>query len=90
MTIYELKNNLISMGYDDIIIFENPSYASAFIGITTDNRCVYDYNLMIKKLMTVDKMTSVEAIDFTEYNTMRSLPYYENSPIVINLLEDLL
>ena len=70
-------------GYEDVLIFENPSYDDAFIGVSEDNRAVYDYDKMVLYLMDKDKMTAEDAVDFISYNTIRSLPYYENSPIIV-------
>lgn len=72
-----------SSGYEDIVIFENPSYDSAFIGISNNDRAVYDYDLMIEYLVNIDGMSEEEAADFISYNTIRSLSYVENSPIVV-------
>lgn len=70
-------------GYEDVLIFENPSYDSAFIGVSEDNRAVYDYDKMVLFLMDKEGMTSEDAVDFISYNTIRSLPYYKGSPIVV-------
>lgn len=70
--------------YEDVLIFSNPDYASAFIGISDDNRAVYDYDKMIEYLMDKDGMTDIEAIEFIEYNTVRAMPYYgEDAPIIV-------
>lgn len=71
------------MGYEDSVIFENPDYDSAIIGISEDNRIIYDYDKMIDFLVTKDNMSIKEAADFISYNTIRSLPYIENSPIIM-------
>lgn len=84
------RNNrelLNEMGYEDAIIFENPHYDSAIIGVTSNERVVYDYDKMVKFLMDEDGMTEEDAIDFIEYNTIRALPYYPDGPIVIHPLE---
>lgn len=31
------KDLLLDLGYDDVIIFDNPSYEGALIGVTWDN-----------------------------------------------------
>ena len=69
--------------YESSVIFENPSYDSAIIGISEDERVIYDYDKMIKHLVTEDDMTIEEASDFISYNTIRSLPYVENHPIIM-------
>ena len=74
---------LCDMGYESSVIFENPSYDSVIIGISEDERVIYDYDKMIKYLVTKDDMTIEEASDFISYNTIRSLPYVENHPIIM-------
>ena len=74
---------------DEIVVFENYSYATAFIGVTEDNRAVYDFNKMIEFLLnTGDFKTETEAIEWIECNTIRSLGYVDNAPIIVNILED--
>ena len=78
----QLREDLLSLGYDGVVIFENPSYVDAFIGVTINNQAVYDFDKMVGCLMEEDSMTEEEAIEFIEYNTVRSLPYYDNAPII--------
>ena len=85
----ELKKLLVENGYENVVLFENPDYASAFVGVTTDDVAVYDYEKMIANLMG-EGMNEEDAADFISYNTIRSLPYYENSPIILIGLEHLL
>lgn len=84
----DVKKLIEDYGYEDVLIFSNPSYASAFIGVSDDNRAIYDYGLMVEHLMIEEGWSDTEAIEFIEQNTLRSLPYYENSPIVMYRLED--
>ena len=81
-----MKNKDIPMdqGFENFIIFENPDYDSAIIGITENNQVVYDYEKMIEYLMQEDDMDYEEAVDFISYNTIRSLPYAgEGAPIIM-------
>lgn len=81
-----MKNReiLCDMGYDESIVFENPDYDSAIVGISDDGRVIYDYDLMIAHLMDVDDMTEMDAADFIDYNTVRSIPYAGGpAPIVM-------
>ena len=82
----DVKELITDYEYDDVIILSNPDYASAFIGISEDNRAVYDYDKMVKYLVDKDGMTDIEAIEFIEFNTIRALPYYENAPIIMHNL----
>lgn len=86
-TLEDVKNLIEEYEYDDVVVFDNPSYASAFIGISNDNRAIYDYNKMVEFLMEEEDFGEIEAIEFIEFNSIRSLPYYENSPIIMYLLE---
>lgn len=77
------KDLLLDNGYENILVFSNPSYDSALIGVSDDNRAVYDFNLMVEFLMEIDHMDETDAIEFIEYNSIRALPYYEIHPIVV-------
>ena len=80
----DVREAIEDCGYEDVIIFSNPSYASAFIGISEDNRAVYDYDKMIEFLVEEDNMTMIDAIEFISYNTIRALPYYGgDTPIIM-------
>ena len=80
------RDLLLDMGYDEVIIFDNPSYEGALIGVTWDNQAVYDYNLMIKSLIEKDKMTEEEAADFISYNASYRLG--DEYPIIMNSIKN--
>lgn len=69
---------------DPIVVFDNLDYDSALIGITEDNRAIYDYDLMIKYLMDTQGWDETESIEWIEYNTLRALPYVQGSPIIMH------
>ena len=78
------KEILVDMGYEHSIIFTNPDYDDAIIGISHDDRVIYDYDKMIAHLMDHEDMTDEEATDYISYNTIRSIPYAgEYAPIVM-------
>ena len=75
---------LLDAGYEDVVIFRSYSYDDALIGVTEDNRAVYDFDKMVTWLMEEEGMSQDEAIDWIEYNTMRALPYEGNkAPIIM-------
>ena len=84
----DVENLIEEYGYENVMIFDNPCYASAFIGISEDNRAVYDFDAMVEFLMEEEDFDEIEAIEFIEYNSIRALPYYENSPIIMHRLYD--
>ena len=75
---------------ENSIVFENPDYDSAIIGYDdVSHRIIYDYELMVESLMNEAHLTYEDAVDFIEYNTIRSLPYLgENAPIVMRSIVD--
>lgn len=75
------------------ILFENPDYFTAIIGVDLNTGSViYDYNKMIEFLMETDDMDRIEAIEFIEYNTVRSIPYFDGGvkPTINYSIEDMI
>ncbi len=66
---------LLEDGYEDVVIFADYSYDDALIGVTSDNRAVYDYEKMVLWLPKTEGWSEDEAIEWIEYNTFRALPY---------------
>lgn len=88
-TVEELKQYLCDRGFEESIVFEDPDYCDAAIGVTTDGRVVYDYGLMAESLMAEDGMTYEDALEIIDYNTVRALPYIgDNAPIVMYGIEE--
>ena len=86
MTRKLLKELMESMGYEDSIIFEKPSYLDAIVGFSDTGQVIYDYDLMVESLMKKEGMDMEEASEFIDYNTVRALPYCspsEKRPIIL-------
>jgi len=80
----DAKERITNAGYEDVIVFDNYSYDDALIGISEDNRAIYDYNKMVEWLMKEESFTEEEAIEWIDYNTIRALPYFgEGAPIIM-------
>ena len=79
------RERIENEGFEDVIIFDNPSYDDALIGVTTDNRAVYDYDKMIEWLVTKENMDYEEAADFVCWND--SFYYGEGYPLIIFSLD---
>lgn len=83
----ELIKRINDSGFENISFFDGPNmdFISAIIGMDENSgRIVYDYDLMIEYLMNGDNgMEYEDAIQWIDYNTLRSLPYFQNSPIVL-------
>lgn len=83
-----IEELLLYNGCEGAIYFTNPSFGDAIIGVTDDNRVVYDYDLMVESLMKEDDISAEDAIDFIDYNTIRALSYMgEYHPIIVYSLK---
>ena len=60
MTVEEI---LIDNDYEGIMTFAGPDYEDALIGVSDDNRAIYDFDLMVESLVDHDDMTYEEAIE---------------------------
>ena len=59
-------------------------FDKCIIGATYDNnKAIYDADQVIETFMLINDWDFDEAIEWFDYNTLRSLPYYEDSPIFI-------
>lgn len=88
MNLKELQDYLVEREMPETVVLTGPDYASAVVGISGDGRLIYDYQLMVQWFMDANEATEDEAIDFIEYNTIRSLPYMgEKAPIILHKLE---
>lgn len=75
---------LLNAGCEGVVILSNYSYDEALIGVTEDNRAVYDYDLMVEWLCREENLSPDEAIEWIDYNTIRALPYFgDKAPIII-------
>ena len=76
-------------GYDDVVLLDNYSYDDALVGVTEDGRAVYDFDKMVIWLVDKEGFTEEEAIEWIEYNTIRSLPYGgPDAPVVMYPLHE--
>lgn len=70
-------------GYEDVVIYKNPDYNGALIGVTDNNIAIYDFDKMVESLMREEGWDEFEAIEWIEYNAMRANAYHNNAPIII-------
>lgn len=83
------REMLVEHGYEDLIVFESPDYDSAIIGVSHDDRVIYDYDKMIEHLIENEDMDIESAADFISYDTMRAIPYAgDGAPIIMFKLEE--
>lgn len=80
----KVEELLLNNGYDGVTYLENFDYEDALIGVTSDNRCVYDYDKMVEYLVSKQGFSEEEAAEWISYNTIRALPYMgDGAPVVM-------
>lgn len=85
----DAEERLLENGYEDVKILKDFSYDTALIGVTHDDRTVYDFDKMVEWLMETQGYSQEEAIEWIEYNTIRALPYMgPDSPVILYPLRD--
>ena len=79
------EEKLLENGYEGVKYLTDFSYDTALIGVSHDDRAIYDYDLMVEWLMEVEDFTEEEAVEWIDYNTIRALSYMgEDGPIVLH------
>lgn len=78
------EEKLLEAGYEGVLIFTDFSYDDALIGVSDDNRAIYDYEKMVDWLVKNEGWSYDDATEWIEYNTIRSLPYAgKSAPIIM-------
>jgi hypothetical protein len=55
------------------------------VGVLYDaDRAVYDTELVLETFMRINEWSYEEALEWFEYNVLRSLPYFEDAPVFMN------
>ena len=84
----DAQEKLVNAGYENVVYLVDYSYDDALIGVSEDNRAIYDFTKMIEWLVFNEGFEPSEAIEWIEYNTIRALPYMGNdAPIIMYPLE---
>lgn len=58
-------------------------YLSAIIGITEEGNLVYSYSKMVEQEMEDYDISLDDAVEYINYNTIRTVPYMKDKPPVI-------
>lgn len=78
------EEKLLEWGYEDVKILKDYGYDSALVGVSHDNRAIYDFDLMIEWLIENEDFDEESAIEWIEYNTIRALYYMgSEAPIIL-------
>ncbi len=80
----ELRKCIAEIGGNNVVVLDNPSFDQSIVGMSTDDRVIYDWTLMVDELVNDENMSHEDAIEFISYNTMRAIPYlHDDAPIIM-------
>lgn len=72
----DIGDKLVDAGFEGALYF--PDFGEeCIIGVSSDGRVVYSFDKMVEYLVN-DGMNDIDAIDYLDYNTVRSLQYLDN------------
>lgn len=77
---------LLDNGFEDVVIYNNYSYDTALIGVSSDNVAIYDYEKMVEYLMVYEGFSREDAVEWIDYNTMGAY-IGDATPIIMFPLE---
>ena len=72
--------------YHDVASLRHPGFNSAMIGVSTDNRAVYDYTKILEILRT-DGMSDDQAVEFIDHIIIRGNNGTVSDPIIFHPLD---
>ncbi len=76
-------------GCEGVVVFTDFGYDSALIGVTLDNRAVYDFDKMVDWLRFNQGFEYDEAVEWIDYNTLKVISYAgRNAPIIMQRLPE--
>ena len=80
----DIRDEVCCLGGEEALLFCNPDFDEAIVGVTTDGRAVYDFERMVEDMAVRDSISSEEAAEFIDYNTIQSIPYAgEYAPVIM-------
>ena len=85
----EVEKTLLENGYEGVMFLTDYSYDDALVGVSTDKRAVYNYDLMVEWLINQEGFDDdIEAAEWIDYNTIRAIPYFGSTAPVIYYPKD--
>lgn len=84
-TVKELCEFLEAQEYSETTFFENPSFVKAITGITDSGQLIYNYDMMIAAAMEEEGWDVDGAVEWIDFNTIRTIPYMGNCCPIISI-----
>lgn len=76
----------IAEQFEDAVFLDGDGFDEGIVGVTHDGRVVYCYETLVGSLSSAnDGWTEDDAVEWLEFNTIRSLPYAgDRAPVVMH------
>lgn len=69
---------------DEETVLLSDEFVNSIVGVDSEKgRLIYAYDLMVDDLMRDNDFDQDTAVDYIDYNVIRSLPYIKNAPIIM-------
>lgn len=75
-----VKETLLNTGHEGVVYLSYFSFDTAFIGVSKDNRAMYNYDRMVEWLVFNEEMSWEEAEEWLDYNGLRVT---DEGPVII-------
>lgn len=77
-------NRYLEESEETTVLLDNSAFDNSIIGITENGRLIYSYDKMVIEYAEDNNCDLLDAMEWVNYNTLRSLPYAgEKAPIII-------
>lgn len=90
----ELRKKIADAGYENSIVYDDPSFDNSIVGVDVNGKTVYLYPLMAIEFVEDDGINEEsdlysdaigEAYEFIDFNTVRATPYMGGlAPVIID------
>ena len=68
---------------EEVMLIDDPAFLDSVVGISSDGRAVYDYEIMAGELAKRYHMSVEDAYEHIDFNIVRALPHYGSKAPVI-------
>lgn len=71
------------LGKNGTVVFKHFDFSTAIVGISRDDRVIYDYEKMIEHLINYENMTAEEAIEYIDFNFSSPMGGDKKWPVIM-------
>ena len=80
----KLLDNMVEIE-EDMILLEEDIFIDSLVGVSSDLRAVYDYDLMVEEYVRRTGCSTDDAIDYVDQGIVRWVGYYTGkAPVILD------